>query len=201
MSPNDATASASSSSPSSSSANRQDSQYIGNSSNGNAIKINYEVFLPIVFALAFMLMLFLVYICNNVDVRGLLRRQCFCCCLCKKKKKKSSNSNNASNKVYNPKVRSTSQNVSSKLHSHQELPNVINLNNYAKSHEFINDDETKKLGDFMAIKTYRRSQNVYASAHNAHMPMQAAMSMPSHRKFVNHPNAGFGNFTYYNWIL
>ena len=65
MSPNVATIS------SSSSAIRQDSQYIGNSSNGDATKINYEVFLPIVFALAFMLMLLLVYICNNVDVRGL----------------------------------------------------------------------------------------------------------------------------------
>ena len=191
MSPNDATASASSSS---SSAIRQDSQYIGG---GDAIKINYEVFLPIVFALAFMLMLFLVYVCNNVDVRGLLRRRCCCCRFLWKKKKK-----NTSNKLYNPRVRSTSQHAaSSKPHSHQDLPNV-NLNNYAKSHELFmmnEDDETKKrVEDFRAIKSYRRSQNVYASALNAHMPMQAAaaavaLSMPSHQKFVNHPNAGFGN--------
>ena len=47
---------------------------------------NYEVILPIVFVLAFMLVLFLVYIMNNLECRNYIRR--VCCHLYKRKRRK-----------------------------------------------------------------------------------------------------------------
>ena len=143
--------------------------------------INYEVFLPIIFALVFMILLFIIYVLKNVDIRGALRRRRrqMCCCFWKKKKNVKLNTATSGANATTPFNKNCQDFMP---------PTMPNMNNYAKTIEFLNGknyvaemQHEYNVNEMNArsINNIRRSQNIYA-----HLPMP----MPSHQKFINSHN-------------